>query len=495
MPSKLPVHPSLEDLKAKAIPKVVQGIALPDLSWKEGEFLNEVELKHIVTLLRDEGADTSNPVTDQIVAHLDAASAEAWSKALLEGWEQAESPSNQKWMLFQRRAFADSAALDALCDAHDWIELASAGKWARANWYLSLIASGGATQKNIELFFGLLTEGKLDGTLQKAAREYLTVFASHADTNTQQLLEDAGLIGVKPSRELPFEPGKTQLATTSGAAYIVDIEQGELILRDTSSHKRVTEPPENLTQESLDHLSKWRGLVEEELLRWGGYLHHLMTSNARITLDALQKDWFLDPIAQSVLSSLLWRTPDGKIIRVNIDDAFDVAYEDLALDGDTGLEIVRLSKLDQTTRNAWYEHMGDNEMLLPFDILQRDTYLQRIEELLAAPYVETEGSKWDVIGNMYTYGYLSGHTDSSGSVFDAYKTFPAYNTRVFLAHSGFEVTEGNRYLHPSILEGVSFKDLFGKDVSKDEVYVSVLAETVVDLIKIKNLDVESAHES
>lgn len=489
MATKTPVHSSLEGLKAKALPKVVKGLELPELTWQDShQPLDELEIKHLVTLLRDESQDTSNPVTAQVVAHLNRDAAEAWSAALLSGWEAADSPSNQKWMLFQRRQFADRDAMDVLCGAHDWIALASAGKWARANWYLATITSKGATPKNIETLFALLSEGKLDGTLQKAARTYLEAFAEQAGKSTRQLLEDAGLIGVKPTRALPFEPGKSQVLSTDDEPFIVDLRQGELVLLDATSRKRLDEEPEDLSPASIDALTQWRLLAKEELLRWGGYLHHLMTSHAPITLDTLQKDWFLDPIAQSVLTSLLWRTPAGAIVRVGFDEVFDVDYEEHELAGDTPLLLVQLSQLDPTTRDAWYEHLGDNEMLLPFDILQRDTYLQRIQELLEADYVESEHAKWDVIGNMYNFGYLSGHPDESGAVLDAYKTFPSYNTRVFLAHSGFEVGEGDRLAYPSTLEGVSFKDLFGNEVSRDEVYVSVLAETVVDLIKINNLE-------
>lgn len=485
MATKEPVHSSFEGLKARQIPKAVKQVELPEITWADGAVLNESELKHLVTVLREEGPDVSSEVAPGIIAHLNQESAVAWSHRVLKGWEEIGNPAGQKWMLFQYRVFANDEAIEALCDAYDWTELASTGKWARANWYLSLIAGRPATTRSTRLFFDLLSAGKLDGTVQKSARKFLESFASQAGMATQDFLEDAHLIGVFPTGKLPFTVGEQRISGADGE-YIVGVHSGELSFTHVDSHRRSTQVPEGLSAQDTLSVTAWQQVVHEEVLRWGGYLHYSMTLGRRFALSTIQGEWFKNPVAQGVLSVLLWRTESGQIIRLEPDEVFDVNYDPVGLDANAQLELVQLTDLDEATSKAWYEHLSDNEMLLPFDILQRDVYIERLNTLLAATFIEVKEHE-DAIDSLYVYDYVSGLTDSCGGVNDSYKTFPEFNARVFFEHTGFDVVEGSRFEYPSNVIGVHFQDLFGEQKTIEEVYISVLAEAAVDLFKIKNL--------
>lgn len=485
----LPVHATMADIKAKAIPKQVDAAALPTLSWKGGDALNEQELKVLVTLLRDEGPNTEpGEPLKQIAAALDGKQATAFSKALLEQWEKQGSPAAHKWMLFQMRALADRKTLLALGKRFDWLQMASNNQWARANWYLELTAAQGEAPENCKLFYDLLSKGGISGTVVNLARTNMVTFAHQAKLSMDDYLEREGLIGLHPSAPLPFSPGEVTVGEGE-ERYSVGLELGQLVFTDEKSKHKLRTPPESLSKKEIEKLEKWQHAIDQEALRWGAYFHRLMSYKKPLTLKEIHEDLFAHPLSRSLAVSLVWRDDKGHLMRIEEDGAFDVEYEAVELPAQATLSLCSVSELPQKERDAWNAHLAEEEIVLPYNLLERDLYQRRLERLLEAEDQTSEDDDSVSIGiRLWDENYDRTSAEAGSWTFHSYRSYPEYNTRVFIEHTGLDVADVGGEEWPGSLKGVKFEDMFGNGIPQDRVYVAVLVEVCQQLARIKRLE-------
>ena len=482
-----PVHPVLDGIKGKKLPKQIDATLGEDLVWSdEKRPVSPAEFATLITVLRESGPyEAHHPRVDAIVEKLEPKALSALGFALLETWEGADSPAKDKWMLFQLRHTGEKKRVTKLGKAHNWESWASSGKWARAQWYLDVVGAMGPSKANDKLFIGLLDAGHVNSTLQMAAREIFPRFSkSLGYDNVQKYFMERGLLGHVPKPgPLPFEPGKSTIELGE-EAYVLLVEQAQLRLQRQSDHHKM-----NLTDEMLaanKTLQRHADAVFKHSIQWGAFYERMHRLGESLGVAAARKSLRSQgPVHQDIFCSLLWRVDgadNAKVFRFDPEGTcFDVAYEQVEIPEKGKLQIVSISSLEGAEKKEWLEHLTESEVILPFDLLDASYYVKRLEELMKAPFDTSSRAYSDVVWALAEQGYRKGSVEDNGIVWTHYKTLPDYNLRVFFHHTGVDVSRDSTLESPGELKGVDFTDLLGAAVPMKQVEPGALSIICDDL--------------
>lgn len=484
----------LGEQKKSRIPKFIDADALPALTWSSGDALDADDIKRLIGCLRKEEQEKHDELSRTIAADLDPTSASAWSSSIHAQWSSNKSPSAHKWALFQMRILADKDALADLAESQNWGRMASNGGHARAGWYMDTFGAIDA-ERIIRVIYSQLSASSLGGTLQRKARELLTDMARASKMSPEDFLEARGILGAPPRKKLPFTPGEE--LTAGGVALEVNLHNGALIFREVETHKRHEDLPADTEGAIVDKVKQWREDIGELTMRWGTYFLNFASRGKTQTFAELREVILADPLASQLAGMLVWRTSSGALVRIESGlaakervnsktasqqhQAFDVDYDPVSLTEDTGMSIQLLGDLPKAQRDRWIQHMVDEEIVMPVDILSREVYITTFRELDA---LEDPSDEW-VESRLHEQGFSDGHPEDAGWIYENYKTYPDYNTRVFVYHSGFHPSGNDYGMGKGKVESMSFRDLFGNSRRPEDVHASVLAEACIELAKLK----------
>lgn len=479
------VHPVLDGIKAKKLPKNIDAKLGASLTWRdEKRPVSEAEFATLITVLRECGPDDAHhPKVAAIVAKLEPKALSDLGFVLLAAWENEDSPAKDKWMLFQLCHTGDKKRVTKLGKAHHWESWASSGKWARAQWYLDVVGAMGPSKENDELFISLLDAGHVDSTLQMAARRIFPKFSkSLGYKNVQKYFVERGLLGHVPTPgKLPFEPGKTKIEL-DGQTYVLLVDQAQLRLQRQSDHHKM-----NLTEEMLvasKALQRHAEVVFKHAMQWGAFYERKHRLKQAIGFEAARSSLAKNgPVHQDIFCSLLWTNEGGKkVFRFDPEGTcFDVAYEPVSVSKGDKIRVLSLSSLKGAQKKAWLEHLTESEVILPFDLLDSAYYVARLDALMKSPFDTSAKDYADVVWALGDQGYSKGQVEDNGIVWTHYKTLPNYNVRVFFHHTGVDVSNDITLESPGRIEKVEFTDLLGKSVSPTKVEPGALAIICDDL--------------
>ena len=469
----------LTTLKKTKSLKIVEVSDLPTLKWKDGTALDAVEISHLVSSLKGEGPGKTDANARPIAAWLDPESVDAWSNAVRAAWEKS-TPAAHKWALFQQRVLASDDSLAALSSSHDWSAMASRGGSARARWYIEVFTD----RPNDDAARGLYSVlvDKFKGALHASAREALERFAKARELDMATYLEEVGILGKMPDDELPFTPGETTIEA-EGGDWVVHLHHGNLLFVQDGTGHRSVENPGGASDATVKKIEGWRDEVAEQSLRWGSFFLQLEDRSHTRTLAELEESVLTRPLGAQLSQNLVWRDGEGRTMRLTPDGAFDADYEELEVPKDAELSIVLLGDLDAALSAKWTQHMVDEEIVMPVDILSRNLYVGIFEELNAA--ADTIDDR--LYGRTHEQGFHHGPPEDAGMVYTDYRTFGDYNVRVWVSHTGYSVSDGQTYSNKDNIEGMYFRDLFDQRIAPEKVHPPVLAEACIALAKMKGL--------
>ncbi len=484
-PNKEPVHVTLQGIKPKKLPKLVDASLAQSLTWHdEKRAVNATEFALLITALRESGPHSAHhPDIEAICKQLEAKTLDALGFALLRTWESSDSPAAHKWMLFQLRHTGKPANVTKLGRAHNWESWASSGKWARACWYLELVSDMGPSKASDKLFIGLLDAGKVDSTLQMTARSMFPKFARALGyKDVHKYLMERGLLGHVPApKALSFKPGVSSL-TIDGESLLIVVEQAQLKLQRQRDHHTLA-----ITDEHLAHdpkLVHYIDEVENHAMQWSAYYERQHRLKESVPLSKAKKALAQHgPVHQSIFCSLLWRArTQGTVCRFDPEGTcFDVNYDPVELSGDDVLELVSFEALKGKQKSAWMEHLTESEVILPFDPFASGHYFARVTALSRAPFDGTRTDTSGVVWALSNQGYHKAHVLDNGIVWEHYKTLPHYNVRIFVEHTGVDVSNDCPCETPGKITGLRFTDLLGKTVSGAKVEPGALSTLYDDL--------------
>lgn len=490
-PSK-PMHAVLEGIKAKRLPAYIDASLAHTLMWRdEKRALNETEFGVLITALRESGPyEAKHTHIDTIIKALEASSLNDFGFKLLSSWENDGAPSKNKWMLFQLRHTGKASHVTKLGTTHDWSSWASAGKWAKAGWYLELIGDMGPNKASDKLFIELLDAGKVHSNLQMIARRIFPKFAvALGYANVQKYFQERGLLGHVPiPKPLSFISGEATLIL-NGEECVVLVEQAQIKLMRTQDHHKFTPSDDDISQHpTLQHHAEE---IAQRALQWGAYYERRYRLSEPFTLkEATQALSTYGPVHQSIFCALLWQeSTHHTLLRFDPEGTcFDVEYEPASISGKSTLQIVSFMKLKDNAKTQWLEHLTESEVILPFDLLDAGYYFPRLEQLIHMPLNSASQQEHSAVcWALESIGYRKGAVEDNGIIWEHYKTFPHHNLRVFFKHTGMDVGSDSPYETPGAIEEVRFTDLLGKTVPGVEVEPGALLDLYDELTPLLSL--------
>lgn len=469
---------ALASQKKSRLPAFLKGAQLPALAWRDGQPISQDDTLRLIGLLRNEGPDSQDETARALAPFLDPLSANAWSRAVLETWELT-TPAAHKWGLFQVRVMANTETLEQLPARHNWGNMASTGGSVRARWYLTVFSEHPSTPAAACLF-GLLIE-KIDGALHGNARKLLLEMAKQEGLSIDAYLEREGIMGATPTTTLSFVPGETTLEV-DGLSWVVGLHRGSLLFTQPQTHRRSSSLPDGASEEDLKRVEGWREEVMAETLRWCAFFLGLADRSHTRSREFLEQNVFKDALGSQLVELVVWTDEAGRVMRLTDESALDAEYEPVELAADAELSLGFIGDLPKAQREAWTEHMVDEEIVLPVDIFSRQFYVDLFARANAAE--DTIGK--ELHERLGDAGYRLGPTEGGGAIYNSYRTYAQYNVRIFLEHSPIDVSEG-MILDGELINTMEFKDLFGRTLKPTEVHISVLAEAAIELARMKGI--------
>jgi hypothetical protein len=482
-----------KDKKGK-LPKFLATATLPPLTTKTGGTLDEAQQLAFITRLANEGPDLEDGLARAVRAILDPASAGNFGAAIYNAWAQGRD-AKQKWAVFQLGVLADPRRVTILAEGLG--AQASMGQHHYAAWSLEalgrhgrvLAAAGEAEPTDLGLsWVSYWARAATTESLGNRAREIMLrerdqrgltdeTFAAHINAFIASEAADKSIQSIDLS---------TSTFTFGGATFKPALDGTKLVLVGadgvrTGVPKRGSKEDKDAHAAEKKRFESLAAQIEHVARREAKRLEIAMVSG-RIWPAELFLELAAHPLMKHLVGGLVWKIGDT-LFNPSVDGAVTVDYSALSNDAIRAAGKVALPHridLDDATRAAWGQHFAESKILPPFEQLGRDLYIDPSDltpedkkmkpAALAARLLET--------------GWQHGRPQDAGIFYDSWRLFAGFGVRAVLSHDGLSMSDQSWQTDLGGVNGVSFEDIFGRDLALENVPAVVRSEVARDIKSI-----------
>jgi predicted DNA-binding WGR domain protein len=428
--------------------------ALPDLSKKlqklpanepleilpvialQGRGLPPAQVNSLCTLLAK--ADPANPpaIFAQLKQHATQASLDAFSWKLFSNWLSDAAPPKEKWaMLSLGYLGGDAIALKLAPMVRKW---PGESQHQRAVLGLQVLRLIGTDTALMQLN-GIAQKVPFKG-LKERARELMDEIAK-ARGLTKAQLEDRIVpdCGLDAQGKLSFDFGSRQFELLLSS----DLKP---MIRDSTGKKRPDLPAPNSSDDATkaeEAVAEWKILkknLREILKIQTERLEQAMVTGRRWSAEEFDMLLVKHPLMTHFSRWVIWACYDagGKIthtFRVNDDQTLADANDDtFHLPAAAQIGLVHALQLDEGTKNAWGQVLGDYEIIQPFPQLGRPVFGLQPDEKASKIITRGKGKKVaaaSMYGVFEKNGWQRDMPADAGGYSAHSKQFPAANVTAF----------------------------------------------------------------
>lgn len=460
--------------KAK-LPKWLQADALPELELAAGGTLDEEARAALVGKLKKEH-ERNDPLAWELATELTPASRAAFGRALFAAWQgPGKGKSSDKWALYQMAAFGSEDWIHELAPRLDG--LSSMGKHAYAGWVIEVLGQMGkagpdeAAAKVARDWVGHWADHALTSGLQKKSRAALGDLAKAAGVTEKVLRSQLnGFVAAEQAdKKIPtldfdahgrrtFSYGKRKMTVLLGS-------DGKLSVQDDAGKITKTMPkPRKDDDAALAKKAKdvFKQLQQSSKRTLGTAIRRCeagMIAGRTWTKEFFEAMFVAHPLMGTVGTGLVFLTQDGTTLRVSEERTLmNADGDEVTLKADAVLRIAHPLDLDAATLAAWKEHLGDADVVQPFEQVHRPTFPKA--DKIDLP--ETAMNPNAYMGKVRDAGWNRGYAEDAGIVYFDWMRMPARGVNVELHHTGYYVGGDQSWMDEFKVQSVSFTSLTGE---------------------------------
>ncbi len=406
---------------------------LPALYFKDGKKLSKTELFFLGYRMAQIKTMVSDPEAKLLINHIDKTKSNAFAKAILEQFLEKGAVAKQKYIMCLAGILGDESLLDYLKKL--FVQLHDDKRLKMAQYVISTIAMIG-TDKALRHVEYISRKYKRKASLEAAAIQALEDAAEELGMDMYELsdriIPDFGFDGLYKTIEAGEEEIRVFVAKDFKLQYI------------TEDNKTRKSPPKAVSKETKAQLKIIQKEIREVNRAQKERLEQYMVLERRWVEEDWRKFYLMNPVMFIYASTLVWGVFNEKnevqqLFYVDEDASIlNVEADEIELKkGKIG--IVHPLRLAQKDLKVWQNLFFENDIVQPFDQLNRPVYCLTEQEDTALSIERYQG-KSSRRGGRSTQGHFEKRgwrkEVSDGGCFDLSKKFKQEDIYAFLSLLG-----------------------------------------------------------
>ncbi len=315
--------------------------------------------------------------------------------------------------------------------------------------------------------------------LAAAAGESLDIFVARLNPFIYDDVTDRSIstLGFEAPVELDYGPRSFEARLGPGATLTLCTAEGK---RYKSAPKANKSDDADKAADAREGFKRLKNALKRVVKQQTHRLQDAMVAGRPWSTAQFRALFVEHPVMRQLACGLVFRINADALLRCTADgELVDADYGQVTLSAGARLTLVHPLELEPEPLKAWGQHLADAELLQPFPQFGRPTYA-----VSDGPQAYGEAKPVAVAARLRDLGWRNSRAEDAGMVYGAQRLLSGRGLRAEMHHGGFYIGDPSWGDEPISVEGLTFYDLEGQELTPEQVDPVAYSEVLYELQRV-----------